>query len=385
MVFGLPVFDLVLLGYASVLTFLLVGSIPLFVGYPRLPRPAALEDPPLVSVILPVRNLVSTGRACLDSLLAQDYPRQEILVVEGGSDDGTGEVLETYGDRIRLIEEPPLPEGWVGKNWACKQGAAQARGDILLFTDGDTVHSPELLRRTVAYLLAEDLDLLTLYPHLLVESFWERTVLPFMIFLIGISHRGAWVNRPDKRWAVANGQYLLFPRASYEAIGGHDAVYDRVDEDYRLALRVKKAGRRLCMADSRQRLRVRMYTSLGALWQGFTKSAFPGLDFRVRRIALNTAGLFFGMLLPLLLLSAGLVLFLLQGPTLVLWAGAGLMGLIWIRVALAYAFLKVPVAYAFLAPVATVVVMGILIDSARRYLREGGVSWKGRMYGMPLR
>ncbi len=91
------------------------------------------------------------------------------------------------------------------------------------------------------------------------------------------------------------------------------------------------------------------------------------------------------MLLPLLLLSAGLVLFLLQGPTLVLWAGAGLMGLIWIRVALAYAFMKVPVAYAFLAPVATVVVMGILIDSARRYLREGGVPWKGRMYGMPQR
>ncbi|MCJ2531517.1 MAG: glycosyltransferase [Candidatus Thermoplasmatota archaeon] len=385
MVFGLSVFDWVLLGYAAVLTFLLVASIPLFVGYPRLPRQAVLEDPPLVSGILPLRNQASTVRACLDSLLAQDYPRQEILVVEGGSDDGTREVLDTYRDRIRLIEEPPLPEGWVGKNWACKQGAEQARGDVLLFTDGDTVHGPGLLRRTVAYVLAEDLDLLTLYPHLLAESFWERTVLPFMIFLIGISHRGAWVNRPDKRWAVANGQYLLFPRASYEAIGGHDAVYDRVDEDYRLAMLVKKAGRRLCMADSRQRLRVRMYTSLAAIWQGFTKNAFPGLDFQVRRIALNTAGLFFGMLLPLLLLSAGLVLFLLQVPTLVLRVGVGLMDLIWMRVALAYAFMKVPVAYAFLAPVATVVVMGILIDSARRHLRKGGVPWKGRMYGMPLR
>ncbi|MEE9592703.1 MAG: glycosyltransferase, partial [Thermoplasmata archaeon] len=296
MVLGLSVFDFFLLGYAAVMTVLLLASIPIFVGYPQLPPRAALVNPPLVSVILPLRNQVNTARACLDSLVIQDYSRKEILVVEGGSDDGTKEVVREFEDRVQIIEEPPLPEGWVGKNWACKQGADRARGDVLLFTDGDTVHDPGLLRKSVAYLHDGGLDLLTLYPHLRVESFWERAVLPFMIFLIGLSHRGVWVNRPDKRWAVANGQYLLFPRASYEAIGGHEAVRDRVDEDYRLSQRVKEAGRRLCMADSRQLLSVRMYDNLGEIWQGFTKNAFPGLDFRLRRIAWNTAGLFLGML-----------------------------------------------------------------------------------------
>ncbi len=385
MLFGLSLFEILLLGYAAVLALLILASIPIFVGYPRLPQQAALADPPLVSIILPVRNQASTTRACLDSLLAQDYPRQEVLVVEGGSSDGTREVLEEYRDRIHLIEEPPLPKGWVGKNWACKQGAERARGDVLLFTDGDTVHGPGLLRKTVAYLLQEDLDLLTLYPHLLVESFWERTVLPFMIFLIGLSHRGAWVNRPDKRWAVANGQYLLFPRASYEAIGGHESVRERVDEDYRFALRVKESGLRLCMADSRRLLQVRMYDSLGAIWQGFTKNAFPGLDFRLERVLWNTAGLFVGVILPLVLLIAGLAVFASEGPRLLLLVGGGLMALLWIRVAMAYAFMGVPVAYALLAPVATAIVMGILLDSARRYLRGEGVAWKGRTYGIPGR
>ncbi|MFQ6013538.1 MAG: hypothetical protein ACE5LS_07845, partial [Thermoplasmata archaeon] len=163
------------------------------------------------------------------------------------------------------------------------------------------------------------------------------------------------------------------------------AVRDRVDEDYRLSLRVKEEGRRLCMADSRRLLRVRMYDSLGAIWQGFTKNAFPGLDFRLGRVALNAAALFLGMILPFIFLGAGLVLLVLEGPALLLFAGAGVAALIWVRVALAYAFMGVPVAYALLAPVATVIVMGILVDSARRYLREGGVPWKGRVYGMSQR
>ncbi|MFQ6013732.1 MAG: glycosyltransferase, partial [Thermoplasmata archaeon] len=206
---------------------------------------------------------------------------------------------------------------------------------------------------------------------------------PFMIFLIGISHRGAWINRPDKRWAVANGQYLLFPRASYEAIGGHEAVHDRIDEDYRLSLRVKAAGRRLCMADSRQLLRVRMYDSLGGIWQGFTKNVFPGLDFRLRRIALNTAGLFLGMILPLIILGTGLMQLAFLGPSPLLFVGVWVTAFILVRVALAYAFMGVPVTYALLAPVASLIVIGILLDSARRYLRDGGVPWKGRMYGIP--
>jgi cellulose synthase/poly-beta-1,6-N-acetylglucosamine synthase-like glycosyltransferase len=118
MVLGLSFFDLLLLGYAAVMTFLLLASVPIFVGYPQFPRHASLEDAPLVSVILPLRNQATTAQACLESLVNQDYPRKEILVVEGGSDDGTQEVLREFGDRVQIIEEPPLPDGWVGKNWA---------------------------------------------------------------------------------------------------------------------------------------------------------------------------------------------------------------------------------------------------------------------------
>lgn len=128
-----------------------------------------------------------------------------------------------------------------------------------------------------------------------------------------------------------------------------------------------------------------MYEGLRGIWYGFAKNAFPGLDFRLGRTVGNVASLSVLALLPFLLLAAGVAVRLLGGATLLLPVGTFLSGMVVARTALAFHYLGTPVGYALLLPVSTALVMGILLDSARRYLRSEGVPWKGRTYGMPRR
>ena len=107
----------------------------------------------------------STLEECLESLSKLDYSRREIIVVEGDSTDGTRRILEDYREKIRLVQEGPLPSGWVGKNWACHLGYDKAQGELLLFTDGDSVHSEDSLSRTVETLRSTRADMLSLAPR----------------------------------------------------------------------------------------------------------------------------------------------------------------------------------------------------------------------------
>ncbi len=232
-------------------------------------------------------------------------------------------------------------------------------------------------------MMREDTDVLTLVSRLRVESFWEKVIQPLMIFLIGLTFRGSWVNRPDKPWAVGNGQFLLFRRETYEALGGHASVAGRVDEDYRLARLSKERGYGLRMLDGREELSVRMYTSFREIWQGWSKNAFPGLEFSLGRVSRSALGLFLLLVLPFGLMAWGLADLVATGPTTLLYISAFLSGLIWIRLAVAYGMMGGQARYAFLTPVGAMVISVILLDSARRYLRAGGVAWKGRVYGIP--
>lgn len=382
MIFGLSLFELILLLYALYPAVVILISFPLFGGFPRMADETP-EETPMVSIILPVRNQESSVARCVESLIAQDYSNKEVIVVEGGSEDDTEAILRRYDGDIKLLTEPPLPKGWVGKNWACHQGYLAAQGDFLLFTDGDTVHHPSLVRKAVAYLTKEKLDLVTLASHLSLESFWEKAILPLILYLIGVTHRGRWVNRDDKRWVAANGQFLLFKRSAYEEIGGHEGVRDRVEEDFRLGLAAKRGGHRLRMVDGRDELEVRMYTSLREIWHGWLKNIFPAMDFSLQKAGRNVAGLFLLLILPFLLLGWALILLPSQGFTLLLYVAGFLSGLIWLRLALAHALFGGKARYALTTPIGAAIILALIVDSARRYLRKGGVGWKGRTYGIP--
>ena len=268
---------------------------------PRL-RPGALSDAaPSVSVLVPARNEALRIRACIESLIAQNYPSLEVIVLDDQSDDATAEIVRALafstdlGSNRRLLIGEPLPPGWTGKSWACHQLAEVARGEYFLFTDADTVHEPEAVASVVAAAQRFRADLLTLWPYQTTVTWAEKLIIPLLFVVAGSylphwllisAQRVPWLARvlgPKflARCSTAAGQFLLFRRDSYLKMGGHRAVGDHLVEDVALAREIGKRipdGWRLVSCDGTRLVSCRMYSSIGDLWEGFTKNLWPVFD-----------------------------------------------------------------------------------------------------------
>lgn len=343
-------------------------------------------DAPLVSVIVPARNERRNIERCVRSILSTDYPRTEVIVVDDHSTDGTAEIvseLAASDERLRVIQAPPLPNGWFGKQWACATGAAEARGDVLLFTDADTRHEPDLLPRAVNALRTEHVDLVTLAGHQEMHSFWERIVQPHLFVLLSIRYGGtehvSHATRPAD--VIANGQFILFEHRAYDQIGGHAAVRDVVAEDMALAQTVVRMKRRMLLLFARDHFSTHMYASLGESVRGWRKNIYAG----GRNAALG--GAVGRALYPFILL--GMPLIGLAPPVVLVLAAVGVLStawLIWSSVvvacaltywAIVYRFVGARAWYALTYPLGLVVLFYIAAGGVARGSR---VEWKDRTY-----
>jgi chlorobactene glucosyltransferase len=342
-------------------------------------------DAPLVSVIVPARDEAHNIERCVRSVLAARYPALEVVVVDDHSADGTGDIARRVAaedPRLRVVDNPALPDGWMGKQWACATGATHARGGVLLFADADTTHAPDLVPRAVNAMRARGADMLSVIGRQELGSFWERVVQPQVFAVIagrfGSTER---VNRSRRASdKIANGQCILVSREAYDAVGGHASVRDWVAEDLKLAQRFFSAGRRVTLVLGTEQLATRMYTSLGELVAGWRKNMFAG-----GREAMPL-GRFGQLLFPLLLLVPPLMAL---APLVALVLGAfGLVPagltlaaaiataavLVWALVV--YGSMGVPL-YAFTYPLGAGVLLWIVVQAVANGQR---VSWKGRAY-----
>ncbi len=237
---------------------------------------------PFVSVIVPARNEERSIRSCVESICASHYPDFEVIVVDDRSDDRTlamaRAISPNHAQKIVAVEGQELPDGWMGKPWACAQGARVARGDLLLFTDADTVHAPELLGRAVAGMAEDEGDALTLLGRQIMDTFWERLVQTHMMAAMAFLFPDLAKPLPPGRWrdAIANGQFILFDRGVYEELGGHEAVKGEIVEDQRLAQVLCRSGKRLVIRDAETVFATRMYRSLKELIEGWSKNVSLG-------------------------------------------------------------------------------------------------------------
>ena len=355
---------------------------------PRLERVPPVEngDGPLVSIVVPARNEAHNIGACVTMLLASGYERREIVVVDDHSTDGTGDIARILAERsdgaVRVIESQPLPEGWVGKCWACWQGYQAAHGDVLLFTDADTRHDERLLGHALGALRRTGAALVSVAPRQLMETFWERAVLPHIFLLISIRFRDLdRVNRATRpRDVIANGQFMLMPRDAYEAVGGHRAVRSEIVEDLHLAQRFVASGRRVYMANGERLMATRMYRSFGQIIEGWSKNLALGsrstVDAWLRPFLPWALGalLLVVWTLPVLLLALWLVGMV--TPAVRNWAivtsTASLV--FWVATFLR---LRVPPLNALLFPLGGAVAGLLFLRSA---IRGASVGWKGRIY-----
>jgi chlorobactene glucosyltransferase len=337
----------------------------------------------LVSVIIPARNERDTIETVVRSVLASTYRPFELLVVDDRSTDGTATIvagLAAEDPRVKLVEGAPLPDGWYGKPWACQQGYRAAAGEMLLFTDADTRHEPELLARSVGALEREAADLVTVAPFQRCVTFWERVIMPQIWLLLGLRFHPARVNRARReRDVIANGQYILMPRASYEAIGTHAAVRHEVAEDLALAQACFRGGRKLYFVFAERLMETRMYQGLGPLIEGWSKNVYLG----GRRSFPNEPAL--QTLVPVMLALA-IAFWLVPPAVLLLTRGAGSWGpAAVVATLLSVAFwalisfgMRIPTWYGLLYPLGAAMALYIVARSTWRGGRR--VEWRGRVY-----
>ncbi|MCI4363767.1 MAG: glycosyltransferase [Thermoplasmata archaeon] len=367
---------LLLLGYTGAV--LVVQGVAIYLAAimptlgPDAPPPRAT---PRVSAVVAARNEEADLGACLDSLLAQEYPDLEIIVVDGGSTDGTREIVRARGSRVRLLEEPPLPAGWVGKNWACANGARAATGELLLFTDADVRYHPRALVATLGWMEREEADAVTLAPRVETDGFWERVVLPFYTQMVLTYFRAPRMNRPGSRAALLNGQYWLVRRRVYEALGGHASVRGYVLEDIQLARELRERGARLRIAWAPDLLSTRMYRDRREMFEGILKN-IHGTRFSALRQVGFLAGLLLFFVVPLALLPAGL----LAGSLPLVVAGAVLyISLFGKHIGFALG-VRERGAYGALFPLAAGFYLVAVSTSLVRGLAGRPLRWKGRNY-----
>lgn len=374
----------VALAIADGIVVLLVQGVPVYLAA-RMPRldpggTSPLGPPPArVSVIVAARDEEADIGACLDGLLAQTYPALEIIVVDGGSTDRTVEIARQRGPRVLVLEEPPLPAGWVGKNWGCHTGAAAATGSMLLFTDADVRYHPDAVRATLDWAEREHADLTTLAPRIEMVGFWEKLVLPFYTQAVLTYFRAPRMNDDRSHAAMANGQYLLITREAYDRIGGHDRVRGVVLEDVQMARELRQRGGRLRIAWAPELLSTRMYRNRREMFEGLLKNVHD-TRFSAARQLLFLAGLVGLYWLPLLVLPVGL----LSANVLLIGFGAVLYFALFAKHVLFTAGVRGSAAYGLLFPVAVGYYVVLVTCSLVRGLARRPLEWKGRRYPLEV-
>lgn len=350
--------------------------------------PASDTTPwPRLTVVVPARDEAANIGRCLESLTAQFYPadRLVIIVVDDESTDATAEIVQSImrsAANVRLVRSPPLSPGWKGKVNACCAGveAMPADTEWLCFLDADMCAAPNLLHSAVRAAQSRSLDLLSLAPAQELQSFSERLIIPCGLYLLSFTQDLKRVQAPDSSDAVATGQFMLLPREAYEAAGGFAAVHTSIVEDVEFARLIKRRGGRVLLLDGSKQLSTRMYTGWDTLWPGVAKNLVHMLGGVKPTLVTGAAALF--MAWAAVLLPTVDVLNCVNGtqsacvatvPTLL--ASAAAFGL---HIAGA-AYFGIPLVYGLLFPLGYTAGAMIAAESLRWRLRRQ-VWWKGRVY-----
>jgi Glycosyl transferase family 2 len=353
----------------------------------RLVQPLPEKDPagtslelPRLSVVIPARNEERKLEEALRTVLGQDYPDLEVILVSDRSTDGTGRIMNRLaagcGDAT-VIQVEELPKSWLGKNHAIHIGTERASGDWLLFTDADILFHPATFRRAVTYAEVRGLDHLTLVPELKLSGYWLRGLVAFF-YTAFLVHRGYYkANVPSSEVGVGIGAFNLIRRGAYEKAGSYQMLAQRPDDDLTLGDRVKKLGLRQELALGHGLLEVEWYASLGEFFRGVEKNSFAALGYSVPKVA------FYAAEIPAITAWPFAAAFLSSGATAALYVGSAIMQVA--TFAVCNRFLRGRVFLLALGyPVCALLFSYALVRSALLALVRGGIYWRGTFYPLSL-
>jgi chlorobactene glucosyltransferase len=334
---------------------------------------------PLVSILVPARNEEEVIGRCVKSLLDQDYPNFEILVLDDDSTDSTWQILEKLAasdHRLKIARGTLMPPGWLGKHCACHQLSLKAEGKFLLFTDADTIHRPSMIRHAVAAQEHEGADMISALPQQVMPSFMEKLVMPFsywtiMCFLpLVIAYRNQ-----NTLFSAATGQFMLFRRSAYDSIGGFTSVKHHVVDDVQLCRKIRAQGLRWRLFDGSGFYSVRQYKSFKELFEGHTKNLFAGFNNNLPAFIMIWLWLLLVFWMPLVILMAGSTVFsTLSLPLYLSCASVAVSLAIW---AIAYVRFHFPIYMVLFYPFSALMMSFMAAGSMVLNYRKKA-TWKGR-------
>ncbi len=346
------------------------------------------QKTPLLSIIVAAKDEEANIQPCLNSLLAQDYPNFEIIVVNDRSKDATAKIIEKMAadePRIRPITITELPEGWCGKNHAMQKGIAQAKGDWICMTDADcTQDSSRTMSIAMHYAMKNRTDMLSLLPTMTMLGFWEKFLLPILSGVLMIWFPPKKVNNPKSSVAYANGMFMLIRREAYETIGAHEKIKGSLIEDMDMARNIKAAGLKLNMVPTRKLFSVRMYSSLSQIVTGWV------------RIFLGSFGNFLGLskallvligrgLMPTITTALGFTMYGINAHASEWWlvcgyiSAAGLVAQL-VMTARFYHYAGTPWILGCFYPIGCSCVAGILLKTMLKLRPGAKMTWRGTHY-----
>jgi len=316
------------------------------VEYLREVDPQFDKSAPVVSIIVPALNEEKEIAAALQSLLRQDYPNLEIIVINDRSTDKTGEILDELARNhsiLQVIHKTELPEGWLGKNHALYIGSTQARGQYLLFTDADVVMAPTTISKAVKYMLDHNLDHLVAAPEMRATNWKIDLMIGTFIYYFNLITKPWRAQNPKSRYSVGIGAFNLLKAETYKTIGTHRAIALRPDDDIMLGRLVKSRGHRQGVVFGKRQIRIQWYASVRDMIDGLMKNSATFVNYSLGWALLSCLALFL------------LFVFVTGEYHLTRW-------------------------YALLIPFSTCILIYIILKATIRTHLNQGIYWRGTFY-----
>lgn len=346
---------------------------------PRL-RDAIRAEPstwPRLSIIVPACNEEDTLEPAVRTMLAQDYPNLELVLINDRSTDKTGQIVDRLAEsdaRIRAVHIKNLPAQWLGKVHALSVGCRQASGEWLLLSDADVHFGPSVLRKTIALSEARPLDHLTLFPHMKCNGILHEALVSAFGGFFFQSFRAHKVTDPNAKDYVGLGAFNLVRKAALDKSQGFQWLRMEVADDVGLGLLLKQSGARSDALLATEELAVEWYSGVMAMARGLEKNLYPIMG------RYNPA--FFGLrFIGLLLLLFGPFVGLAH-PSPVRWVCLTAI----VSVVPFAAVLKRVVAFrlssVLLIPIGQLIFAGIALNSAIKCIARGAIEWRGTRYSL---
>ena len=330
---------------------------------------------PRLSVIIAARNEAGTIENALKSILAQNYPNLEIILVNDRSNDGTDKILQKLAEKdprvlIHHVEE--LPPGWLGKVNAMQQGFGRSTGVWLLFTDADVHFQEESLERIIDVAERSSVDYLCVVPEVqarqrLLKALYTVSLSGF--FLV----TRIWEVKSQKAF-VGVGACGLVRRSLLTQNPGLPWLKMEVVDDLALAQLAWQAGGKLDVYWGRECLGVEWYPSMGELIRGLEKNLFAGAQYQYWRALLGIIGILFVAVAPWLSIFSGNWLLSLaavgafSGYWLAWISGDKAQGVGWLE--------------RLISPLLLFVIAWALARSTFITWRQGGIQWRETFYSL---